>query len=376
MTHYAFLGSNAVSLNPSLDALHGSAEAKVFLMLSSADKKEFVKSAVEGMRKCGPEEIELVRRALLGALSSGQPVTLLSGPEIEDGDDENLPDTREREIGFALDSLLLARLPVNRSGEILTDAEIPPEVMTAAGTALRTSVENGSLCLTDPYGAKARIKGMIVDQNKLVCCITDKRLMLQKWFSEDPIPAQDSVDELLKSAPVERSSLAAAAGHWDEFDVQGRKGSGMLHVRSRAADLKVRQFVLQNQLFRVSCTLSDGQLDAEGMPRSMTALNRFEDDLLLHLVRLRPQTFPVAVVTQKGSRDFYYTSTHNGALCAALERVGERPFEIKTTRMKGNVAFLLDIFTPLDKRVKAAGWKSLLLALITGKLRVSDPPAR
>jgi hypothetical protein len=320
-------------------------------VISDAEKKSFFKNSIEEFRNSNPEEIDLARLAFLTALSSGQPITMLSPQEIvADEDDPRQDDWRERYLGCALDNFLFGHLPVTDSGEMEPGAELPPEVMTVGGTALTTSVENGFVCLTDPYGDKATIKGVVCRSATMIQCLTDQLLMRKEWLGDEPIGGQGTVERLQGSSSSRPLSLSRALGPWDEFSARSKKDSGLLRVRSRVADPKVREFVLENQLFRVRCMLAEDELDGEGMPLSLTQLNRFEDELLMRLVTFGPRTVSLAAVTRRGTHDLYYSARHNGALVTALKAAGDRPFAVRTTHMVGDVALMVEGLTPPAKR--------------------------
>jgi hypothetical protein len=319
-------------------------------MLSDAEKKDYLKNGLAASRKSGSDEMDIARIAVLTALDSGRPVTALCPQDAYEEDDETKPqDWRERYLGFALDSLVFGHLPVDDSGSILADAEIPAEVMTAGGTALSVTVEDGALCLTDPFGAKARVKGLLCRAPTFVQCVTDRALMEKEWLGDEPIASQGTVERLQRSSR-KALSLSNALGHWEEFGGRSKKDGTKFRIRSRVGHPPVREFAAGKRLFRVSCALPPDHLDGDGLPLSTTELNRFEDELLMRLVTMKPRTLPLAVVSQRGTRDFYYGAEHNGALAAALKTTGDRSFPVRIIEMVGDTAMLLDSFTPPGKR--------------------------
>jgi hypothetical protein len=317
-------------------------------MLTDAEKKDFLKNGLEAFRKSGSDEVDIGRIAVLTALDSGRPVTALCAEDAHDDDEARPEDWRDRLLGFALDSLVFGHLPVDDAGNVLGDEELPAEVMTAGGTPLATSVENGSLCLTDPFGTKATVKGVLCRSPSFIQCVTDRGLMEQEWWGDEPLAATGAAERLQRSRTA--LSLSNALGHWERFEGRSKKGGSRFRIKSRAGHPPLREFALQNQLFRVSCALAQDEVDADGLPRSMAELNRFEDELLMRLVTMKPKTVPIAAVSKSGRYDLYYSAEHNGALFAALKAAGERGFAVRITHMVGEVAMLLDSFTPAEKR--------------------------
>jgi hypothetical protein len=344
-------------------------------MLSDADKKQYLKKGLEAFRNSGSDEVDIGRVAVLTALESGRAVTALCPEDAyEEEDEEARPvDWRERYLGFALDSLVFGELPVDDSGKLLAGAEVRSEVMTAGGTPLGVTVEDGCLCLTDPFGAKARVRGVVGRSPKFIQCVTDRSLMEEEWLGAGRVASEGTVERLTRS-PRKPLSLSAALGHWQEFEGRSKKDGSRFRIRSRAGYAPLREFALQNKLFRVSCTLPGDAVDGDGLPISMSELNRFEDELLMRLVTMKPKTVPIAAVSQRGVHDLYYSAEHNGALFAALKAAGERPFAVRTTHMVGDVPMLLDSFMPVEKRLKEASAKDLVRGLMTGFLRVSPKP--
>lgn len=319
-------------------------------MLSDSEKKQYLKNGLEAFRASDSEEIDIGRAAVLTALDSGRPVTALCPEDAYDDDeDDRRPGWRERYLGFALDSLVFGHLPVDDAGNVIAGAEVPPEVMTAGGTPLAASVEDGSLCLTDPFGVKARVKGVICRTPQFIQCMTDRSLMEEEWLRSDRVGSEGAVERLKRSGrkPL---SLTAALGHWETFEGRSKKDGERLRIKSRAGHPPLRELALKNQLFRVSCMLRGDEVDGEGLPLSMAELNRFEDELLMRLVTLRPKTVPIAAVRKRGVHDLYYSAEHNGALVTALRAAGDQPFAVRTTQMVGDVAMLLDSLTPAEKR--------------------------
>jgi hypothetical protein len=320
-------------------------------VLSSAERKEKRQRELDRLRAHGIDPFELMKSLSLFVLNSGKTFTNLLPTEAE-LDEEDLPDVlpedlEDRFIGLSLDNNLLGHLPIDDSGKLLPDAKVPVEAMTVGGTPILVDWDGEHLTLTDPSGVKAVVRSVVGRGPKMLVCSTDKTLMYDEWFGEKPVRKSGRSVGLDESRYPSERSLIDAFGEWDAFERPSKQG-GLIHVRSQLSREGVRARALKLQLFQVRFELPEGEVIADDEPRFRRAINRLEDRIALKIALKKPQTTPVAVVTNRNRYDFYYCAEDSSALTGALKGMSARPFTRRIAHLTGDTALLLDWLVPPD----------------------------
>lgn len=317
-------------------------------MLSAAERKEKTKRDLDRVRAHGIDPFELIKNLNLFVLTSGKTLTTLCTKPEEDEQDwpDVLPeDLEDRFIGSFLDNNLFGHLPIDDSGKLLPDAQVPVEVMTVGGTPILVDWNGEHLTLTDPLGTQAIVKWVMGRGPKMLVCFTDKSLMEAEWFGEKSVRKSGRCVGFDESRYPSERSLVDAFGEWDVFERPSKDG-GLVHFRSQVSREGFRARALKLQLFQVRFELPEGEVIADDEPRFRRAINRLEDRIALKIAFKKPQTTPVAVVTHRSRYDLYYCAEDSSALTGALKGMSARPFTRRIAHLTGDAALLLDWLMP------------------------------
>ena len=307
---------------------------------------EQTKRELDRLRAHGIDPFELIKSLNLFVLNSGKTITTLLAPEGGDDLDDAFPeDLEDRLIGSFLDNTIFGHLPIDDGGKLLPDAKVPVEMMTVAGTPVLVDWNGEHLTLTEPSGIKAIVKSVMARGPKMLACFTDKSLMQGEWFGEKSVRKSGRCAGLDESRYPSESSLTHVFGEWDVFERPSKDG-GLVRVRSQLSREGLRARALKQQLFQVRFQLPEGEVIADDEPRFRRAINSLEDRIALKLVFKKPQTTPLAIVTNRSSYDLYYCAEDSSALTGALKGMSARPFTRRIAHMVGDAALLLDWLMP------------------------------
>jgi hypothetical protein len=318
-------------------------------MATKAERKAIFAEAVKSARAYNSEQLDIVKRTMLLIHDPNRPYTVLWDQEDDPfGDDPAAAfsdDWRERIMGLILDNAIYGNLPIDRDGKVLPNAEVPTEVMTFGGTALVVGNEHGHLTLTDPFGCKTKVEGIIVQLPNYIQCLTDKQLMVGEWLRPQPLNKDRKQSEPAIWKQLGQLSMSSRLLKWETFDLKLRSG-GTMKVRSLLSAQAVERIAGEYRFFCVKCSLP-GSEGARGKAPPKADLNAFEDRLLLKLSVRGPRTLPIAVTESDETCDFYFASEHNGALFGAIDDIcGDFEFNLERFRISGDIEKILRTLTP------------------------------
>jgi len=99
-------------------------------------------------------------------------------------------------------------------------------------------------------------------------------------------------------------------GEGDDWQVFGKTPPGGREVffRSRAGNPALRSFALEHEMMRVRCVLREDQVDDNGMPKSTSDLDEYEDRLLDALSGANAEVYLLAIITGDGNRDLFFAA--------------------------------------------------------------------
>ena len=159
------------------------------------------------------------------------------------------------------------------------------------------------------------------------------------------------------------SDSLSISGDDDDWQVFGKTppGGNEILFRTRAGNPSVQAYALENQMMRVRCVLRDGQVRADGMPKSTEDLDTYEDRLLGVLKDADVEVHLIAVVTGDGNRDLFFAARdlddlRNGIKAA---QTSIDTFKLQIAPVGEKEAFLKGLsLSPEEERVAIARQRS------------------
>ncbi|HYX46878.1 MAG TPA: DUF695 domain-containing protein [Sphingomicrobium sp.] len=154
------------------------------------------------------------------------------------------------------------------------------------------------------------------------------------------------------------SDKLSIRGDEDGWQVFGKTppGGNQRLFRSRAGWPSVRSYSLKNKMMRLRCVLRPDQVRDDGMPRSSTDLDDYEDRLLDALTAANAEVYFIASITGDGNRDLFFAMRDPDELRSGI-KAAQRDidtFKLQLAPLGDDKAAFLDALSLSEDQVQAA----------------------
>jgi hypothetical protein len=148
--------------------------------------------------------------------------------------------------------------------------------------------------------------------------------------------------------------------NWMVFGKRPPGGNETL-FRSRVGSPVVHAYAIDNQMMRVRCVLRPDQVREDGMPKSTTDLDDYEDRLLGKLEEAGAEVYLIAVVSGEGNRDLFFAMREFDQLRAGITaaKTDVSSFRLQIAPIGGDAKAdflkLLTLTPEMEQQAAAAG---------------------